>query len=283
MHLAGSDIIADVSRNHISGLIIGFACMTFGLLGASALESFYASLFEGVPEQFKAVEVSTLNISPVVLDQAAEFDPNVDYENKLPVKLLLPGFYHSEEIPYRSGEKWLGLFRIGDSYILKNTKIKVQNKYEIDDLYDVEVTVEEKREPVFLLKGADNLQPGEVETNFDLSLIDEYDSSLPRTFPMSFRIKRHWWTLSTVNAPDGTLGKGSALVLEKDRGVTVRVLRYLSDGCNDCTWRVLWAGDLDHDSGLDLFIDVTDHYNVTRPTLFLSTKGVFASFRTVGC
>ena len=35
---------------------------------------------------------------------------------------------------------------------------------------------------------------------------------------------------------------------------------------------LLFAGDLDRDGKLDLVFDTTDHYNVARPTLFLSSQ-----------
>ena len=40
---------------------------------------------------------------------------------------------------------------------------------------------------------------------------------------------------------------------------------------DDATPRLLFAGDLDRDGRLDLILDTTWHYNVSRPTLFLST------------
>ena len=34
---------------------------------------------------------------------------------------------------------------------------------------------------------------------------------------------------------------------------------------------ILWAGDIDRDGRLDLLIDMSNHYNVSAPTLFLSS------------
>jgi hypothetical protein len=54
--------------------------------------------------------------------------------------------------------------------------------------------------------------------------------------------------------------------------------------------RVLWAGDLNGDGALDFIIDLTDHYNMALPTLFLGTKKgakdlatKSAQQRTLGC
>jgi hypothetical protein len=58
----------------------------------------------------------------------------------------------------------------------------------------------------------------------------------------------------------------------------------------DASAEVLFAGDLDRDGRLDLIIDLTDHYNVARPTLLLSSQaaagelvGMAAVYESVGC
>src|SRR5690606_20276645 len=63
-------------------------------------------------------------------------------------------------------------------------------------------------------------------------------------------------------------GKGSTLTLAANG--KEQVLRFLPDGCNDCAWTLIWAGDLDSDGRLDLFMDLTDHYNIIDRVLFLS-------------
>ena len=59
---------------------------------------------------------------------------------------------------------------------------------------------------------------------------------------------------------------------------------------NDAPVRILWAGDLDRDRRLDLLLDLSDHYNLAQPTLFLSAdapKGsiviAVAKHRSTGC
>lgn len=60
--------------------------------------------------------------------------------------------------------------------------------------------------------------------------------------------------------------------------------------CDDCGWGIYWAGDLDGDGKLDLYLDLANHYNVGQYRLFLSSpaeKGKLvkevANFRFVGC
>lgn len=59
---------------------------------------------------------------------------------------------------------------------------------------------------------------------------------------------------------------------------------------DDAAPALLFAGDLDRDGRLDLVFDTTDHYNVSRPTLFLSSTardgelvGAAAQYQSVGC
>lgn len=59
---------------------------------------------------------------------------------------------------------------------------------------------------------------------------------------------------------------------------------------HDAAPRVLFAGDLDRDGGLDLIFDTSDHYNLSLPTLFLSSAAGPDQFlrrtsehRAVGC
>lgn len=59
---------------------------------------------------------------------------------------------------------------------------------------------------------------------------------------------------------------------------------------DDAAPALLFAGDLDRDGRLDLVFDTTDHYNLLRPTLFLSSRaaagelvGQVAQYQSVGC
>ena len=52
---------------------------------------------------------------------------------------------------------------------------------------------------------------------------------------------------------------------------------------DDASPRLIFAGDLNRDGRLDLIFDTTDHYNLSRPTLFLSSAaGKGGVVRAVG-
>lgn len=132
--------------------------------------------------------------------------------------------------------------------------------------------------PLFLLRGANDLQLGPVFTVRDSERDGEFDFS--RT---AFGIGHSFLWLWTENTHgNGTLGKGSSLLMQYD-GMEQKLLRSLPNGCDDCMWSLKWVGDLDGDSNPDFLIDVTDHYNRSSYILYLHSKGVYAAFSGVGC
>lgn len=135
-----------------------------------------------------------------------------------------------------------------------------------------------------MLRGADNLPLGSIVTVFDdLDGENLFDFTSGKGFGLSGSF---WW-LSIENAgPNGVPQKGSSLVL-KQTGYDPQILRALPSGCNDCNWRLLWAGDLNGDNNLEFFIDISGHYNIYQPVLFMYTPGhgyvAYASFEATGC
>lgn len=230
-----------------------------------------------------AVEIETVGQAIVPLDVPPVFDPSINYAKTAKVKLLQAGQFHSEEVPYQNGERWLGLFRNGDGDELAWTTIKKSNIND-DGLFDTEIATGDSRRSIFLLRGAHDLEPGPVTT-----LFEDVDGEKLFDFrnDKSFSLKGQFWWLWIENAEGAPVPqKGSSLVI-KQTGYDAQVLRTLPDGCNDCSWQLLWVGDLNGDRNLDFLIDVSDHYNAYEPTLFLSSAGngysVYASFRGVGC
>lgn len=269
--------------------ILGSLAFVFALL--IGLSTVYLTTLQRVSE-ISAQQSDPVWISPVeeVAERPANlqlveppvFDENLDYLKRSTVRLLFTGDFHDEEVPYRNGEKWIGLFRNGDEYELKRTTIVVQ-KIKGEDLFGTNVSTKPSGKALLLLKGNTGLELGSVSTAFDADDHESFVIDNCNDLKSSFRIKGMFWRLCMENAPNGHPDKGTTLNLKGPGSESV--LRSLPKGCNDCTWKLLWAGDLDMDTNLDLLIDITDHYNVSQPTLFLSThpNTVFATFRSVGC
>lgn len=239
------------------------------------------------PTSISAIENEPIELPALLTDIDAEFDPPIDYAKNLRVKLLQTGDFHSDEVPYHSGEKWLGLFRVKGSYQLIETTIRKTRSKE-EGLYDTSVSTGTRGDTVFLLRGAQNLRPGKIDTVFD-SKSDENFGYFTDSLPKGFGLRGSFWKSRAENLnSNGSPTKGTSLVLER-LGFGTQTLRYLPNGCDDCGWSVEWVGDLNGDGNLDFLIDLSGHYNSSEPTLFLSTEDgnkivkVFAGFHVVGC
>lgn len=239
------------------------------------------------PTDISAIESEPTELPVLLTEIDAEFDSKIDYAKSFKVKLLQTGDFHSEEVPYRSGEKWLGLFRVNGSYQLIETTIrKTLSK---GGLFDTNVSTSTPHEAILLLRDAKDLQPGKVDTEFDSKFDENNFGNLMEPLPKGFGMHGSFWHLRVENLDsNGSATNGTALVLDQS-GYDSQVLRYLPNGCDDCSWSVEWVGDLNRDGNLDFLIDLSGHYNSSEPTLFLSTSDgkkivkVFAGFHGVGC
>ena len=134
------------------------------------------------------------------------------------------------------------------------------------------------RTPLFLVRGVDAIQTGFFETTHDepLPLV------INQPLPITVFSRRHYALLVTCESAASDSGDTLVecpLVLVHDR--TEQLLAVFtalisaeggSSFADDAAPRLLWAGDIDRDLELDLLLDLTNHYNVKAPTLFLSSE-----------
>ncbi len=229
------------------------------------------------PVAVKSPAVDQLELAVVDREEPPIYDPEKNYVDDRPVKLLQTGALHAEEVPAEIGGEWIGLFRVGDRYELKRTNVEAK-PVDDDRLYDREIITSVQDEAVFLLHGATGLKPGPVTTVYETD--PDSDLRFPREEFTLGDASLRLWTENT--SPEGFPLKGSVLMMQY-AGSAPQVLRSLPDGCNDCSWKLLWVGDLDGDSKLDFLVDLSWHYNVYHPVLFLHSKGIYAAFHGVGC
>jgi hypothetical protein len=210
-------------------------------------------------------------------------------------RLIEPGVFHGEEVMARSGEKWLGLHITDENSMLLTYRLNVTAVQ--DTLVDnegqktgKEITVDLPLEPLFLVKGKGLLKEGPVTTVFDDA---SGLSNLGESSPVTLNLDGTSYVLKvgsedTAPCPAQSLPRNARLVLIN--GESRQVLYSLQECGNDPSWFLIWAGDLDRDGKLDLYVNVTQHYNVTERKLFLSShagKGQLvkevAEFVTSGC
>lgn len=267
---------------------------------------FFGLVFVPSPEHLVSENLSSdakiSTVPPIAIKSETKIPEEiVDWQeedvSKFKIKLLETGEgFHGDEIKAKSGEIWLGLFQKGDKYFLRSTKLKILRAH--DSIVDGEnekvksgksVFTNNKAEAVFLLKNARMLSEGEIKTVF---FAEDYDKAMEfkNGSQKNFEFNGESYNLRIENklTSDEFLTKGSKLILSHNG--KEQILSYLTEGCNDCYWKLYWMGDLDKDGKLDFYFDLSGHYNVSDKRLFLSSpakKGKLvknvANFSTSGC
>lgn len=213
------------------------------------------------------------------------------------VEIIHVGCHHPSEVSAQPGETWSALYRRGDGFELAPREIRVDPCRDMSDgpgeqsgrwiAVDTDVT------PLFLVRGLGSigsepqiiaaakyesppeyLHPGERfklslgSAVYEIAAEGKYDPSRPPSDALVVQYRL------VLKAPDR---RSQDLEVPK---------RFAEDGVPV----LLWAGDLDGDKKLDLYMDLTDHYNVRDYTLFLSSRAgtdqlvkKVASRRYVGC
>jgi hypothetical protein len=207
------------------------------------------------------------------------------------ITLLATGEFHGEEIKATSGERWLGLFATSDGFALLPAKLKVEMVR--DEIVDEnpnaktgkKVSTNRASEPVFLLKGADFLRQGAVYAVFS-----DDQKYLGNGGIVNLNMSGQSYQLTVVNddpTPGNNVLSNSKLIFSN--GTESQVIFSVKE-MNDGGWSLLWAGDLDGDGRLDLYMDLSNHYNASERRLFLSSQASgsnlveeVAEFGTVGC
>lgn len=207
------------------------------------------------------------------------------------IQLLETGEFHGDEVKARSGERWSGLFPTANGFALLPSTISVDAVF--DRVLDEDersqksgkkVTASRVAKPIFLLKGADMLRTGPVVTVFR----EEKSLGNGATIKLNLNGKRYQLkVVSQDPEPKDYLVQNTKLVLTQGRkSQTLISLREHTDA----GWFLFWAGDIDRDGKLDLYLDLSPHYNASRKILFLSSQAgagklvkELATFETVGC
>ncbi len=205
------------------------------------------------------------------------------------VNLLETGQFHGDEVTAKSGSKWYGLSRTGKNFTIAPITIKVETVF--DPIVDEDGERTGKRvsagvisNPIFLLDR--DFRPGSKRI---VPTLYAGETPINGKFTERYSLSGRSYELRLANgAKSKGTRLGSKLVLSS--GGRVQILADLTDQSDEANWKIFWAGDLDNDGKLDLYVDLSNHYNVSDRILFLSTlaKGgklvaIAGRFRTVGC
>lgn len=207
------------------------------------------------------VELDTTDLSP---------------EPGTPLKLLLEGAFHKEEV-WRGADKkkWLGLFFENGSYTLRPAQLQVRVVQDpiadSDAVWSGREVSSTATGAVFFISDEGILKPGSVDTAvFTQSILPAHKS-------LNYTYKDRTYTITSFG--DSTLSPGGEYVyhnygwrvsgLKKGKKLSQQLAA--DEAFDDSTYILLWAGDLDGDNIPDLLLDLSNHYNVSSYTLFLSS------------
>ena len=215
------------------------------------------------------------DVSKSKLEVIEEVDNRWEKIEKKPykIKMLETGEdFHGDEVDAKSGEKWLGLFQHDNTYVLKETKLKIKRVKDgiVDDDTNQKtgksVETPEKNEPMFLLKDS-NLKSGEVKYVMQGDIYDDIPENTE--YVKEFEFNGNKYSLKVVEKLNKENEKLFALVLE-GRGQQQVLHTANFNGGRLATLH--WVGDLDKDGKPDIYMSPNVHYNVENRVLFLSSR-----------
>lgn len=165
--------------------------------------------------------------------------------------VLETGVY--EKIVLDNGEVWLGVYPAGDHAEVRACRLRVRRVPSPDDdgsrAMKVEATPD--REPLFLVKGARGVKAGNVRSLYTHREGDE----LPGRIALTLQGKKY--VLDS---------RGSRVTLKADG----KEMLLGECGPRDVVYPV-WAGDLDGDGRLDVYVRTEHHQEWVGETLYLSS------------
>lgn len=208
-----------------------------------------------------------------------------DNSPKERIQLWAAGSMHENEVVGKTGEKWFALYRTEIGFELRLTKVTVLDSPSVGGLYAKFVRVDRPFETLFLVRGIAGLKEGPIKTIFSGHQFVKPSQSISLQLTSDLRSS---YQLYAEGKEDKETIDNYKLILYSDQQrqtILNRAKMYLEGSPS-----LLWAGDLDRDGKLDLLMDLTNHYNATEPTLFLSSRAApndlvkkVASHRQIGC
>lgn len=279
----------------VSGVVV------FYLLTPSEKEHLSANIPVPIVERAEApVDKETIAEPEIGLTKG--IDENEDWKEgeRFDVDMLTTGEgFHGDEIAARNGQRWLGLLKRKNEYVLAYSKIKI--RLVKDDIVDEETEITGKSvefdapgEPILLLRGRHGLRPGIVKSSYQILFSQKGNPEYPdsgielRTgFDQQFDVAGSKWRLRVVKSTNAEGKEFLALVLDNGK-ITQTLFSVLDDG--GYVGSLDWFGDLDRDGKPDFFMSLEYHYNVGYRSLFLSSPAgkkelvrKIAIFKTTGC
>ena len=253
-------------------------------------------------EAQKEVELNEEDLVATVLEVAEampgiiESAPDVADTTSNLVKILRPGTFHADEVwEDVEREKWFGLMFKDGGFLLREIEINAVRV--VDGLMDDPETGEKTGWEINAATGEDVIVF--VTNLIGLSNRKAMHADVPtEVFPgdtVEFNFFGVRYSLFATGHDDvmNEVHKVSDYKLYlsclSEQAHSTELLVSHSE-FDDAMTSILWVGDIDGDLKPDILLDLSDHYNVREPALFLSSLAApghllrfAANHRTVGC
>jgi hypothetical protein len=260
----------------------------------------------GAQEQSELVQNTIATLDTIVIQDDDEFEEVVVFPQKadLPLFLLSTGVYHNEEVaPDDVNKGWFGLFLDRGNYYLAPTSISINKAFDavLDDDENNSstwtgwsVSTVNIDTSLVLIGGFPKLKEGKVQA----VTLEEYTQAPAPNKNMTFVFDGTTYKFSAEGDvvpaeynPQEYIVKNYKLYLQGNKnGKEINQLLGSASFFEDNTFEVLFIGDIDGDNIPDLLLNTSYHYNLYRPTLYLSSFAnenelvkVVAIHESVGC
>lgn len=213
------------------------------------------------------------------------------------IMMFEDGIYRTSEVVAKHGQTWLVLAKDSNQYSLQNSRASVKQLRSVSwpgDENDTKLNFTVKGRPIFAVRNISGLKPGNVTTIFHANPDSESD---PQTGEISdgyhhaFELGDNRYVLRVSRGL--TKGGEKAAVLVLESGGLKQVIKQVPAAVSpdrNIVGSLIWAGDIDHDGKIDLYVDEFNEIGATVVDLYLSTKasggnlvGFAAGFVTAGC
>ncbi len=267
---------------------------TFGLVMAGLFVN------EAVPNPEATYEPGFIQL-PFQIASTQEFRRLPSFDDYYVVRkphgrLLHPfegGVYRQSEVVAKDGETWLVLKKDKDQYALVQSRASVKHLRSISwpgEEGDARLSFVGVGDFLFALNHFNGIKTGRVETVFSMNE-ESSESEISTNFDREFDLRGTKYRLRVSDGVTRDGEEAAVLVLESRGKVQViKQIPKLFPPDRDIFGNLIWAGDVDADGNLDLYLDEFNEKGYTGTELYLSTfandntlVNFAASFGAAGC
>lgn len=190
------------------------------------------------------------------------------------------GLVRKSEIVARNGERWLVMFERVGKYAIEPSTARVRQLKTVSypgDENDAQLSFDIPGQPVFAFRGVSNIKPGPVETVYLRPTGMEIErknlpiEAMKSGFKRELNLNENWYTLRVSQGLDTKGTKVGVLVLETGGVQQIVARNYFESDYGTIIGDLLWAGDIDNDGRLDLYLDEFNEKGYFAGGLYLSS------------